>query len=107
MATTANSIQGQATTSNVKASGYDAFLQKLNFSYFGLMAMTITFGSCLGGIAAMYTMQNETPIWQLGIVMACAMANNVAAIGQAPIKWLVNIFAVTSVVNTLMILINI
>lgn len=92
--------------SNVKAGSYDAFLEKLKFSYFGLICMTITFGSCLGGIAAMYTLQNDAPIWQLAICMTVAMANNVAAIGQAPIKWLVNVFTISTLVNILLILIN-
>lgn len=105
MSTTANSLHN-ASTSKTQLSSYDAFLERLKFSYFGLICMTITFGSCLGGIAAMCTLQNEAPIWQLAVCMTAAMANNVAAIGQAPIKWLVNIFCITTLANIIMLLIN-
>ncbi len=68
--------------------------------------MTITIGSILGGISAMYIFQNDAPIWQLGITMSISMANNVAAIGQAPARWVVNLFALCVVLNLLMIVIN-
>ncbi|MGE0567264.1 MAG: hypothetical protein AB7O73_04890, partial [Bacteroidia bacterium] len=80
------------TRSSASDSWYNRLIAKLNFSYFGLIAMTITIGSVMGGIAAMYIMEMEAPIWQLGLCMAGAMANNVSAIGQAPTKWVVNIF---------------
>jgi hypothetical protein len=54
----------------------------------------------------MYIFQNDAPIWQLGITMSISMANNVAAIGQAPARWVVNLFALCVVLNLLMIVIN-
>lgn len=104
MATITKSYAG--VNSSQSASGYEAFLKKLNFSYFGLISMTITIGSIIGGIAAMNILSNDAPIWQLAICMSLAMANNVAAIGQAPIKWLFNIFVLSTVVNSLLILAN-
>ncbi len=68
--------------------------------------MTISIGSMLGGISAMYIFQNDAPIWQLGLVMAGAMANNVCAIGQAPTKWVVNVFLLSSVLSVLFTVIN-
>ncbi len=107
MATITKPYPGSMSTSSVKTeSGYDAFLKKLNFSYFGLISMTITIGSIIGGIAAMSILQNDAPIWQLAICMALAMANNVAAIGQAPIKWLFNTFAISTIVNIVFIIAN-
>lgn len=103
MATTTYT-QGAAGIQNL--SWYARLIKNLEFSYFGLIAMTITIGSVIGGIAAMYIFQNDAPIWQLGLCMAGAMANNVAAIGQAPTKWVVNIFALNFVVATFFILIN-
>lgn len=91
---------------NAQLSWYGKLITKLNFSYFGLIAMTISIGSIIGGIAAMYIFQNDAPIWQLGLCMAGAMANNVAAIGQAPTRWVVNIFLVNFVISSLLILIN-
>ncbi len=93
-------------TSKVSDSAYDKFIEKLQFSYFGIISMTILVGSILGGIASMFIFQNDAPIWQAGLVMAIAMANNVAAIGQAPLKWVVNIFILCTLACTFFILIN-
>ncbi len=85
---------------------YAKLIEKAQFSYFGIIAMTITIGSILGGIAAMFVFQNDAPTWQLGVAMMVSMANNVAAIGQAPTKWVVNIFALCVVLNLLIIAVN-
>lgn len=85
---------------------YAKLIEKAQFSYFGLISMTISIGSILGGIAAMFVFQNDAPTWQLGVAMMVSMANNVAAIGQAPAKWVVNIFALCVVLNLLIIVIN-
>ncbi|MFO0355868.1 MAG: hypothetical protein ACK50A_02865 [Sphingobacteriaceae bacterium] len=105
MATTL-SHTAHSSSANTQLSWYGKLITKLEFSYFGLIAMTITMGSVIGGIAAMFIFQNDAPIWQLGLCMAGAMANNVAAIGQAPTRWVVNIFLVNFVISALLILIN-
>lgn len=99
----ANSTGAHASNSS---SAYDRWIEKLNFSYFSIIAMTITIGSILGGFAAMTILQNDAPIWELGIAMALSMANNVVGIGQAPIKWVVNLFFLCVGVNSLLIIIN-
>jgi hypothetical protein len=96
----------KTNTFNNNVSWYTNFIKKLEFSYFGIIAMTISIGSMLGGISAMYIFQNDAPIWQLGLVMAGAMANNVCAIGQAPTKWVVNVFLLSSVLSVLFTVIN-
>lgn len=88
------------------AKSYNQLIEKLNFSYFGLISMTILIGSILGGIAAMYILQNDAPIWQLGVCMSAAMANNVVGIGQAPVKWVFNMAIINVLVNGIFILIN-
>lgn len=88
-------------------STYENWIKKLNFSYFGIISMTILIGSIIGGVAAMFVLKNDAPIWQLGICMASAMANNVAAIGQAPIKWVVNLFLACLSINIMLILLNV
>jgi hypothetical protein len=85
---------------------YTKFIEKLNFSYFGIISMTILIGSIVGGIAASFILANNAPIWQLGVCAAVSMANNTAGIGQAPTKWVVNLFLVSLVVNTLLLLVN-
>ena len=104
----------QASAANYKTVGntrslsrYDKFIESLNFSYFGIISMTILIGSIIGGISAMYILKTDAPVWQLGLCMATAMANNVAAIGQAPTKWVVNLFLTCMSVNILLILVNI
>ena len=110
METTYSVTQGQKATTQAKTiatnSWYDNLIAKAESSYFGLIAMTISIGSILGGIGAMYIFQNDALTWQLAVCMSFAMANNVAAIGQAPTKWLVNIFAVDVLVSLLLIAIN-
>jgi hypothetical protein len=86
---------------------YEKLIKKAEFSYFGLISLTISVGSILGGIAAMYVFQNDAPIWQLGIAMSSSMANNVAAIGQAPARWIVNLFTLCVLANVLLILLNV
>ncbi len=104
MQSTAHVVNQMTTRTNDSA--YDRLLKKLEFSYFGIISMTITIGSMLGAIAAMFILQNDAPIWQLCFCMALAMANNVAAIGQAPFKWVANIFILATIVNTIFIIIN-
>ncbi|MFN7012842.1 MAG: hypothetical protein ACK4ON_01080 [Bacteroidia bacterium] len=105
-------IMGTTTYTNTtkentrEMSWYEKVVEKAKFSYFGLIAMTITVGSILGGVAAMFIFQNDAPTWQLGLAMSASMANNVAAIGQAPAKWIVNLFIVCTVLNLLLIAIN-
>ena len=100
-------IAEKSKTNDASLSAYDRWIKKLEFSYFGIIAMTITIGSILGGLAAMSVLENNAPIWQLGLAMAGAMANNVSCIGQAPTKWMVNIFFLTTAVNILLIIVNI
>ena len=107
MATTTLQSDHSSAKSYEATSSYDSLIQRLKFSYFGIISMTILIGSCIGGISAMYILKNDAPIWQLGVCMAAAMANNVSAIGQAPIKWVVNLFLINFVLNLILILMNV
>lgn len=104
------SIQTQTASHSTTAhstSAYALWIEKLKFSHFGIISMTILIGSIVGGITAMYIFKNNAPIWQLSLCMAASMANLVAAISQAPTKWVVNLFITCMVVNTVLILANI
>ncbi len=85
------------------ATRYDSFIERLKFSHFGIMAMAILIGSCLGSIAAMYLFANGAPIWVFAIGLFASLANLVACIGQAPTKWVVNMFILSVVVNLVLI----
>lgn len=108
---TAINLKNKTALSSVNAttrkSKYELWIESLNFSYFGILSMTILIGSIIGGIAAAVILSNNAPIWQLGVCAAVSMANNAAGIGQAPTKWLVNLFFVSIVANGILILMNI
>jgi hypothetical protein len=96
----------ERTNSISLSSRYDQWIETIKFSYYGIISMTMIIGSCLGGIATMYVFQNDAPIWQFVLATAISMANNVAAISQAPMKWVVNIFALTVIINAILIIAN-
>jgi hypothetical protein len=80
------------TQSSNKKSIFKSFTDAVQFSYFGVISFTITVGSCLGGITAMYLFENKAPVWMIALSIVAAMANNVAAIAQVPAKWLIRVF---------------
>ena len=101
-----NTLGNSAKSQSVNVNWYDKIISKLDFSYFGLISMTILIGSIIGGIAASSILSNDAPIWQLCLCAAVSMANNTAGIAQAPTRWVANLFAVSTIVNVLLILIN-
>jgi hypothetical protein len=90
-----------------KVSSYENFIERLNFGYFGLISMTILVGSIFGGIAVSFILSNHAPTWELCLCVGAAMANNSAGIGQAPTIWVFNLFILSTVVNILLIVVNI
>jgi hypothetical protein len=103
-----NTSVSQVKNSAIRAAGitawYDQFIERLSFSHFGLIAMAILVGSCLGSIAAMSVFYYGAPIWVFSIGLFATMTNLVACIGQAPTKWVVNILCLSLVVNTTLII---
>ena len=85
---------------------FEIFIQKLEFSYFGLISMTILIGSIIGGIAASAVLENKAPIWELGLVAAVSMANNTVCIAQGSTKWVFNLFILSIITNVVLILVN-
>lgn len=106
MATITKTINQSQATDLSSGSRYDKFIEGLKFSHFGLISMTILIGSIVGGIAAMYVFENGAPFWQFILGLAVSMANLVAAISQAPTKWVVNLFALSVIVNTILVIAN-
>jgi hypothetical protein len=82
---------------------YDRFIEGLKFSHFAVMAMAVLIGSCLGSIAAMYLFVYGAPTWVFAIGLFASLANLVAAISQAPTKWMVNMFLLSVAVNLILI----
>jgi hypothetical protein len=85
---------------------YNKLMDKLQFSYFGLISMTILIGSILGSIAAMYIFKNDAPMWQFILCLGFSTMNNVFAISQAAVKWVFNTFVLTVLVNAFLIILN-
>lgn len=98
--------QNEIVQSGSLSARYNRFIKSLEFSHFGVIAMAILFGSCLGSIATMKVFENNAPLWQFIVSLGFTMANLVACISQAPTKWVVNLFTASLFVNTLLLIIN-
>jgi energy-coupling factor transporter transmembrane protein EcfT len=85
---------------------YHDLISELEKFYFGMIVFTIMVGSMMGSIAAMYISQSGAPIWQMSLCIAAAMCNNVMAIGQAPTKWVFNVFVFTTLLQVVLIIVN-
>lgn len=85
---------------------YNKLIEDLKFSHYGLITMAILIGSMMGSIAAMYVFEAGAPLWQFVVGLIFTMANLVACISQAPTKWVFNLFALSLIVNTILILVN-
>lgn len=98
-----NEVSLQTSSASTTSNGwYAKLIDNLTFSHFGLISVAILFGSCLGGVAAMYVLMARLPIWAVGIGLSVSLANLVACIAQAPTKWVVNLFVLSIVVNLLL-----
>lgn len=73
-------------------------------NYFGIMALTMTIGSCWGGIVAMYVLMTDAPAWVLLTNVLAAMMNNVAAIAQVEYKLMMRLFYASLIVNLFVLL---
>ena len=94
----------KAKTTGTTLSAYQAFIKKMEFNYFPLIAAAILVGSCVGSIAAMKIFQTGAPLWMFVVGLSVTMSNLVASIGQAPTKWVVNLFGLSLLVNIILIL---
>jgi hypothetical protein len=86
---------------------YKTFIERNQVNYFGFISMIILFGSIWGGIAAMYIDKYDAGPVQLALNIGVTMASNVVVLGQAPFKWVMNIFILSVVVNAVLIAINV
>jgi hypothetical protein len=87
-----------------KGGWYQRFLEEAKFNYFAVISMAILIASIWGGITAMVILENNAPIWVLCVNIYITMASNIASIGQAPVKWVVNLFALSMLVNLAIVL---
>ncbi|MAY84810.1 MAG: hypothetical protein CMP59_11825 [Flavobacteriales bacterium] len=85
---------------------YDIQVTKFERSRFGAMAMMLAIQTCWGSIAAGLSYDNET-ILNLAICGSVTMLNNTVLIAQGPAKWCVSVFSIATIVNTVIILIEV
>ncbi|PBQ33734.1 hypothetical protein CNR22_18760 [Sphingobacteriaceae bacterium] len=88
------------------ATFYARLIKKLEFSYFGLIALSILISSCLGGITTMQIFEHDAPLIEFILSVSFTMAVLVACLSQAPAKWIVNLFTLSILVNTVLLIIN-
>lgn len=108
MTTLTNSYGHSVTSAQTTSltSRYNRFIRKIEFSYFGIIAMSILFSSCLGSVATMKIFENAAPFWMFILSLSVTMANLVACISQAPVKWVVNLLSLSVLVNTVLLIVN-
>lgn len=94
-------------TSEANLSWYERTVKKLEFCYFSFISMVILIGSCWGALAAMAILSHDASIWQLEVCIMISMANNVAAIAQAPAKVVFNIAVGAAIINAILMALNV
>jgi len=82
------------------------FFERLQFSLFALISVSILLGSCIGGIASMFVFMNGAPFWQFVLGLSISMANLIASIAQAPTRWVFYIFITSLLVNSILVVVN-
>jgi hypothetical protein len=85
---------------------YQLFISTNEKNYFSFITMTILVGSIWGGLTAMLIDRNNAPVWQMAVNVAVSMASNVAAIGQAPLKWVMNLFILSVILNSILMILQ-
>ena len=74
-------------------------------SRFAMMTILMTAQSCLGSIAAMYSLVNSNYVL-LGICAFITMASNSVFIAQMSGTWCLRVFGMSVIINTALIVLN-
>jgi len=77
--------------------------EKLKDSRFGVLAMYNAIQSCVGAIAVMKILQNDSGLFLLGTVAALTMASNSAFAAQGNIKLCLLLFYLSILINNIII----
>jgi len=93
------------TNETLKLNWFEKQSELFEESRFGAMALMMTAQSCLGSIAAMYTLINNN-VFLLSICATVTMISNTAFIAQSPPKWCLAIFYISVVANSLILLLS-
>lgn len=89
---------------------YQKTLEDFQKSYVGYAALVIIGQSCLGSIAAMYTLQNGTTPFQmiqLAFIVITCMLVNVSVLSQQTAKFVFNFTIFSALLSALLIVLNV
>jgi hypothetical protein len=86
---------------------YNKLMKELDFSYFAFISFVIAFSACLGGGLVKFSLQYNSAYWQFSLGMCLSLVNIVACVAQFPVKWVFNIFVVTTLANVVLILVSV
>lgn len=89
---------------------YQKTLEDFQQSYVGYAALVVIGQSCLGSVAAMYTLQNGTSLFQmilLGFTVITCMMVNVAILAQLSAKTVYNMTIFSVTLSILLIALNV
>ncbi|MBC7862265.1 MAG: hypothetical protein IAF38_04770 [Bacteroidia bacterium] len=85
---------------------YTTFIEKNKVNYFAFISMIILVGGIWGGVASMFIDKNNAAPWQLALNIGVTMATNIAIMGQASFKWVINLTILAVITNGILIAIN-
>ncbi|RKE94916.1 hypothetical protein [Ichthyenterobacterium magnum] len=89
---------------------YKNCLQDFKERYIIYIPLTIILQSCIGSIAAMYILMNSTldsfPFFELSLCVILSMLYNASVLAQLNYKFVFNLLIMSTVINTLLIIIN-
>lgn len=89
---------------------YQKTLEDFQESYVGFAALVVIGQSCLGSIAAMYTLQNGTSPFQmvqLAFIVLTCMFVNVSVLSQQTAKFVFNMTIFSALLSIAMIALNV
>ncbi|AEV34422.1 hypothetical protein Oweho_3473 [Owenweeksia hongkongensis DSM 17368] len=81
-------------------------IDQLQFSYYGIMSVTLMAGSYVASVALIVILMNNAPTWQIALISCTAMGSNAAAISHAPLRWVVWSFITNILASLFLILIS-
>ena len=82
------------------------WMDNMENNRFGIMAVTITLGTCWASVAVLLELGMDVSINQLFLSTVVAMGANAFAIAQMPMRWVLWSFMINIIVNTVLITIN-
>lgn len=88
-----------------KISWFNNQAAKFEENRYGAMAIMLTFQSCLGSVAAMFSLKLDSYVL-LAFCAMFTMGANAALIALAPPKWCLSAFYSSVIISAIIILIN-